>query len=309
MATTRTRAARPSAGAAAPARTYDYDYPVDEDCDFVALYAALEEVTDPFPFDKDADVTAQALDAGFLSRSFLLHDIGVPNAVDTLSRRILEGETDLCDDQLADALECRRRRAVLGEQPTFAAVASVAATALGISSPMAAGVTPNTSVAAMRTELQRDFIDIACGESQQVDCAQNRFLSLRARYLGEFATSLTDGARLTLRKAAVALDRDTVILGVPSVVRTYGTACIDGEEPLSVALNILGRPRREQVVAQQRLALVGEFNRLVALEAAPTAADVADFVGAYTMATPRPTCNSGCGPKGSDWSMIGSGSA
>jgi hypothetical protein len=258
-------------------------YPIDTDCDFVDHYTKLgPPPTDSFAFPDDTDVLDSARDAAFLSRSYLLHSLGVPQAVDTLTERLLGGDLDLCDDALIDALECRRRRILLGEHPSPAAVASVAASALGVSSPGAQGVAPNQAVAALRRELQHTFIAIACGREHEQECAATRYLPLRRRYLGEFRFSLSDAGRLVIRKDAVARAGDDVILRSPTLRAAYGTSC--GDDPLALALTILQRPRREQVLGQEQLALAQEFHRLVAFEPLPTvpqAYQVADFVAAY----------------------------
>ena len=309
----RTRSTSPASPGATPSTTTaatsattpsPYPYPIDTDCDFVGQYEALPAPNDTFPF-LDDDVEDAAADAGFLGRSFVLHAVGVPRALDVLGQRILSGETDLCDDLLVDALECRRRRILFGDHPTFQAVAQVAASSLGISSPMGGGVQPNHSVAALRSELEQDFIDIACGEPHQVNCAQNRFKALQRRYFGEFSTSLSDAGRLTIRKDAIALQRDAVILGAPPVISAYGSLC--GDDMLSIALAILGRPRREQVTAQERLAFVQEFNQLAALEQAPTPSEVQEFVGAYRTVCPRATCRGRCDSSQAGGQMIGPG--
>jgi hypothetical protein len=276
--------------------------PIDADCDFVAQYSKLNPPDDPFPFGTQAAQEKTRKDARFLSRSVVLHSVGIPRALDVLHHRLQAGEIDLCDDELFDAIDCRQQRIVRGDHPTAANVAMAGSSVLGIPSPLAAGVATNASAAALRCELLRAIFAIACGEDHEVNCAQARFLSLNRRYIGGIEFSLTDAARSLIRKEAVARNYDEQFLQSDTVKRVFGGPC--GEDEISVALGILDRPRSEVLAAQERLAYVNEFSKLLDLPNPPTPSDVETFVGLFPamVSTNRPT---GCLEPGADWTTAG----
>lgn len=197
-----------------------------------------------------------------LTQVHLVHlEAGIAAATLALADSVVSGKYSLCDDRTADALYCKQQHMRLGHHPPLVEVGRTVNAVLGMRSSYAPDAPIATEPAAMRSKMLDAAHSAVCGEPHEVTCG---ILELRAfgdALVEHFDRTLTDGARLMVRRAAVAYRHDVRLLSTPAIASAFRSRCAPG--PVAIAQEILGRSAKDSGGFERRIDVAHRFNQLM----------------------------------------------